>query len=92
MNDTSPEIERMVRERFRAMTPQERFAIGCQMFETARAIVMASFPPGLAPAQVRWLLCERFYGENLAREAYGPYPDPAEVRQLQRHRAAGLDR
>jgi len=89
MNDTSPEIERMVRERFRAMTPQQRFAIGCQMFETARAIVMASFPLGLAPAQVRWLLCERFYGEKLAREAYGPYP--AEVRHLQRHRAAGLD-
>lgn len=75
MNDTSPAIERMVRERFAAMTPQERFAIGCQMFETARAIVLSSFPPELSPAQVRWRLCERFYGEKLAREAYGSYPD-----------------
>jgi len=68
----------MVRARFQAMTPQERFAIGCQMFETARAIVLSSFPPGLTPAQVRWQLCERFYGAQLAREAYGPYPGAPE--------------
>lgn len=78
MKDASPKIERMIRARFQAMTPQERFAIGCQMFETARAIVLSSFPPGLTPAQVRWQLCERFYGAQLAREAYGPYPGAPE--------------
>jgi hypothetical protein len=77
MNDTSPEVERMVRERFQAMTPEERFLIGCQVFETARTIVLASFPPGLSPAEARWRLCERFYGADLATRAYGPYPVPA---------------
>lgn len=47
MKDASPEIERMVRERYLAMSPEERFLIGCQMFETARTVVLASFPTGL---------------------------------------------
>ena len=69
MNDTHPEIARLVRERYEAMTPQERVLIGMQMFETARTIAIASFPPGLAPEEVRYRLCERLYGA-LAEEAY----------------------
>jgi hypothetical protein len=70
MNDTTPEMERLVRERYFAMTPGERLLIGVQMFETARTMVLASFPAGLSPDEVRWHLCERLYG-SLAREAYG---------------------
>ena len=40
MNDTSPEIARMVRERYAQMEPQ-RFQIGVSMFETARAVVLS---------------------------------------------------
>ena len=69
MNDTSPEIERMVRERYAAMQPIERFLIGVSMFESARAIVLASLPAGLPPAELRSRLCERLYPE-LAAEAY----------------------
>jgi hypothetical protein len=69
MNDTHPEIARLVRECYARMTPQERFLIGVQMFETARAIATASFPRGLMPAQLRYRLCERLYG-SLADEAY----------------------
>lgn len=72
MRDTSPEVERMVRERYLAMSPEERLVIGCQMFETARTIVLASFPPKLTPEEVRRRLCERFYGTQLAAIAYGP--------------------
>lgn len=80
MKDTSPEIERMVRERYLAMSPEERFLIGAQMFETARTIVLASFPPGLSPGEVRRRLCERFYGVHLASAAYGPADENAETR------------
>lgn len=69
MNDTSPEIERMVRERYAAMQPIERFLIGVSMFESARAIVLASLPAGLPPAELRRRLCERLYPE-LAAQAY----------------------
>ncbi len=70
MNDTSAEIESMVRERYARMQPVERFQIGVAMFETARAMVLSSFPSGLSPLQRRRRLCERFYPE-IAAEAYG---------------------
>jgi len=70
MKDTTPEMERLVRERYLAMTPLERFLIGVRMFETARAMALASFPPGLSPEEIRRRLCERLYG-TLAREAFG---------------------
>jgi len=69
MNDTHPEIARLLREHYERMTPQERFLIGVRMFETARAIAMASFPRNLTPAQLRYRLCERLYG-SLADEVY----------------------
>ena len=70
MNDTSPEISRMVHERYAKMQPVERFLIGVSMFETARAIVLASFPVDLSPGELRRKLCERLYPE-LAARAYG---------------------
>ena len=70
MNDTSPEIARMVRNRYAEMQPIERFLIGVSLFETARAIVLASLPADLPPRELRRKLCERLYPE-LAAEAYG---------------------
>ena len=69
MNDTSPEVARMVHERYAKMRPVERFLIGVSMFETARAIVLASFPADLSPEKLRKKLCERLYPE-LAASAY----------------------
>jgi hypothetical protein len=70
MKDTTAEIEALVRSRYLAMTPAERLVIGAQMFETARAIALASFPPGLSPEETRLRLCKRLYGD-LADQAYG---------------------
>jgi len=69
VNDTSPEIERMVRSRYAAMEPVQRFLIGVSMFESARAMALASFPPGLSPLDLRRQLCERLY-PGLAAGAY----------------------
>ena len=69
MNDTSPEIARMVRNRYAEMQPVERFMIGVSLFETARAIVLASLPVDLPPKELRRKLCERLYPE-LAAAAY----------------------
>jgi len=44
--------------------------MGADMFETARAFVLASLPPGLPPQELRRRLCERFYG-TLAERVYG---------------------
>ena len=67
MNDTTPEIEKMVRDRYMQMTGEERFLIGIQMFDTARAIVLSSFPKNLSKQEKRRLLCERFYGMQAAQ-------------------------
>ena len=70
MNDTSPEIAEMIRQRYLTMPAAERLVIGARMFETARAMVVASLPRGLSPKEMRRRICERFYGE-LAEEVFG---------------------
>lgn len=70
MNDTSPEVARFVRERYASMSGATRVMIGADMFDMARAIVLASFPSGLSERETRPRLCERFYGA-LAERVYG---------------------
>jgi hypothetical protein len=78
MNDTSPEIAEMIRRRYLAISPAERLVIGARMFETARAMVVASLPRGLSLKETRRRICERFYGE-LAEEVFGPSKDQESV-------------
>ena len=69
MNDTSREFGQMVAERYARMRPEDRVRIAAEMFDTARALVLASFPPGLSAMEVRRRLCRRFYGA-LSGKAY----------------------
>ena len=70
MIDTTPEIDALLRERFAAMSGAERALMALQMFETAQRIVLSSLPPELNEHERKRELCRRFYGEELAREAY----------------------
>ena len=65
MNDTSPEIERMVRARLMALSGSERLRIGSEMFDAARRMVLASLPGDLPERERRRRLFERIYGERL---------------------------
>ena len=82
MNDTSPEIAEMIRQRYLAMSPVERLVIGARMFESARAMVVASLPRGLSPEETRRRICERFYGD-LAEDVFGGGEDRVSVVQEQ---------
>jgi hypothetical protein len=62
MNDTSPEIAELVRQRLMARTGAERFVMGSRMFDAARAVVIASLPPGLSADELKRRLFERIYG------------------------------
>lgn len=73
MQDTTPEFRKLVQACFAGMTPIERVRACAEMFDTARALVEASLPPDLDPAERRFRICERFYGELAARA----YPRPA---------------
>ncbi len=70
MNDTSPEIAAMVRERLLARSSEERVLMGFRMFEVARAMILASFPPGLSEIEIKRRLCERLYGDEVDVEAF----------------------
>jgi len=70
MNDTSPKVAAMFREMLLARSGLERLVMGSQMFEVARAMILASFPPGLSEFETRRRLCARLYGNELDIEAF----------------------
>lgn len=63
VTDTSPEIAAAVRERIMKFSGAERFIMGAQMFESARAVVLASLPKDISEAERRRILFERLYGD-----------------------------
>ena len=69
MNDTSPKMEAMIRERYEKMTPDERVRICAEMYETARAIVISSLPKDLSRRELRLAVARRFYGNELPEAA-----------------------
>ena len=75
MNDTAPEFEAIVNERYRRMTPDERVKIAASMYDTARAIVLSSLPPGLTRREKRLAFARRFYEGELPEAALIAYAD-----------------
>jgi hypothetical protein len=65
MNDTAPEITEEVEARLMRLTGSTRFAMGAQMFEATRAVIIASFPKDLPAKEFKRRLYERIYGEAL---------------------------
>ena len=61
MNDTALDVSEYVRMRYSAMSAEERFLIGINMFDTARAIVEASIPHNLPEPERQRAICQRFY-------------------------------
>lgn len=62
MTDTSPEIAELVRQKLMARPAEERFVMGVQMFDAARAMVVASLPAELSPVDLKRQLFQRLYG------------------------------
>jgi len=70
MNDTSPEIAEIVRNRLLARTGAERVLMGSRMFDVARTMALASFPPGLDEIEIKSRLCRRLYGNEVNVEDF----------------------
>jgi hypothetical protein len=62
MNDTSPEIAELIRQKLMARSGSERFVMGTRMFDAARAVVLASLPKELSPDELKRQLFQRLYG------------------------------
>lgn len=89
MNDTSPEMERIVAERYQRMTPDERMRIASSMFETARQIVESSLPANLTRKERRLAFARRLYAGELPRQhcwrSLNGLIDPLPVRNRHAH-------
>ena len=70
MNDTDPEIAKLVRRRLLERSGAERVLMGSQMFDVAKAMVLASFPDGLDEIEINARLCERLYGDEIDVNAF----------------------
>lgn len=62
MTDTSPEIERLMREKIMARSAEERLIMGARMFEAAVTMIHASLPLELPETERKRRLFERLYG------------------------------
>ena len=65
MTDTTPEVEKKMREMMMARTGAERMMMVASMSDVARAIVVASLPKDLSADELKRRLFERIYGESL---------------------------
>jgi hypothetical protein len=70
MNDTDPQIAELVRQRLLERSGAERVLMGSQMFDDAKAMVLASFPKGLMEIEIKTRLCERLYGDEVDTDAF----------------------
>lgn len=69
MMPDDPKVTAMIAARYQAMTPLERLKIASSMFDTARAIVDSSLPPGLSREERRYAIAKRIYGDELPEAA-----------------------
>ena len=79
MNDTDPQIAEMVRRMLMERSGAERMLMGSQMFDTAKAMVLASLPEGLSELEIKVRLCERFYGDEVDVDAFRQHLEALET-------------
>jgi len=65
LNDTAPEIEKMQFEMMMKMSANQRIALACEMFMSARELFLRSLPKDLPDDEVKKQLFYRTYGEHL---------------------------
>ena len=70
MKDTSPEVEKMQFELMLKKTPNERIALACEMFMSARELFLRSLPKDLSEKELKKQLYFRTYGEHLPEDFF----------------------
>ena len=71
MNDTSPEIEKLMFEKIKALTPEERVVRMCHLIESGRELIKANLKaqnPNSSEEELCELFAERVLGEELAEK------------------------
>ena len=53
-----------------ALSGSERVLMGCRMFDSARAVILASLPSGISELETKRQLCLRIYGNEVNVAAF----------------------
>lgn len=64
MNDTSDLIKEKLEANYASISGEEKLLMALSMFETARALVIASLPKDISESELRKELFLRFYGND----------------------------
>lgn len=70
MNDTPKEIRRLQFEMMKKLSPNRRIELACEMFQTAREMIIASLPKNLSEQEFKKQLYFRTYGEHLPEDFF----------------------
>lgn len=70
MKDTLPEIEKVQFDLMMKKTPNERIALACEMFMSAREAFLKSLPKDLSDKEIKKQLYFRTYGEHLPEDFF----------------------
>jgi hypothetical protein len=65
MKDTSAEIRRKQFEMMKNLSSNRRIELACEMFQTAREMIIGSLPKNLSEREFKRQLYFRTYGESL---------------------------
>jgi len=68
MTDTDPQTEAVYRQMLMARSQEERFLMGLEMCEAARATVLASLPADLLPVERKIAILRRYYASDFGDE------------------------
>lgn len=70
LKDTSSEIRKVQFELMMRKTPNERIALACEMFMSARESFLNSLPKNLSEKEIKKQLFYRTYGEHLPEDFF----------------------
>lgn len=70
MNDTPAEMRRIQFEMMSKLSVNRRIELGCEMFQTAREMIIALLPPNLSEQEFKKQLYFRTYGEHLPEDFF----------------------
>lgn len=70
MSDTPADMRRLQFEMMRKLSSRRRIELACEMFQTAREMIIASLPAGLSEREFKRQLYFRTYGEHLPEDFF----------------------
>lgn len=70
MRDTTPEIRQIQFEMMKKLSSNRRIELACEMFQTAREMIINSLPKDLSEQEYKRQLYFRTYGEHLPEDFF----------------------